>query len=96
MVNNRTLDRPLPVLLDELDAVKRMVATAVLHALLTGPGRPPLSGRPDEVVEVSAQAASAVVTVITVTTELCGRRRTRQFRVTVSETRVPAADGGGY
>jgi hypothetical protein len=70
--------------LDELDDdVKRMIAAAVQHALVTGQARPELTGQPDEVSEVTGEAVSATVTVIRVQLT---NGTTRAFQVKLTET----------
>lgn len=69
--------------LDDIDDVKRMVCAAVQHAIVTGKDRPRLTGKPDEVAEVTGEAISARMTVIHVKLH---NGREREFRVEVIES----------
>lgn len=74
----------------DLDPVKRMVCSAVQHATVTGKGRPALSGRPDEVVAVTGEVISRLVTLVTV--DLANGTQ-RAFSVKVNETTPAPREG---
>ena len=66
----------------QLDPVKKMVAQAVQHHLVTGPGKPELLPLPDEAENVEGEAISPLVTMVRV--KINGRPA-RYFQVQVSE-----------
>lgn len=64
------------------DPVKAMVAQSVQHHLVTGPDRPPLMDKPDNVESVEGQIIKPTETVIRVVTSNQG---VRYFLAKVSE-----------
>jgi hypothetical protein len=66
----------------KVDPIKAMVAQSVQHHLVTGPDRPALLPKPDDVEEVEAQILSPTETLMRVKTYEHG---VRYFKVKVSE-----------
>ena len=67
----------------ELDPIKRMIAQAVQHHMTTGPDRPALPPKPDDVKSVEGQVVSPLETMMRVVTEKHG---VRYFVIQVSES----------
>ena len=65
-----------------LDPVKKMISQAVQHHMVTGPERPSLPSKPEDVEEVEGQVVSPTVTLIRVKTYEHG---IRYFTIKVSE-----------
>jgi hypothetical protein len=63
------------------DPVGHMVATAVQHHIVTGPGKPEMPEQPGEVTGVAAHAVSPWATVVEVRQD----DKARRFRVTVED-----------
>lgn len=66
-----------------MDDVKAMIAQAVQHHMVTGPDRPRLPEKPDEVLDTEGRISTPLVTMIRVKT-LTG---IRLFEVRVKEVR---------
>ncbi len=67
----------------ELDPIKRMIAQAVQHHMATGPDRPALPPKPDNVESVEGQIVSPIETMMRVKTTNQG---TRYFFIKISES----------
>jgi precorrin-3B methylase len=75
--------------LQALDPVRRMVATAVQHALVTARDCPARTARPPGVIRVSGRAVNATTTLVRVVHD---DGRVREFQVRLNEVMNPAPE----